>query len=381
MAVVSMKNLLDSGVHFGHQTRRWNPKMKRFIFTERNGIYIIDIQQTLGYIDQAYEFVKQTVAHGGSIMFIGTKRQAQEVIAEQATRVGMPYVNQRWLGGMLTNFATTHRRIQRLRELDSLLDGRPDMATLTKTELVAVRREHEKMTKSLGGVRDMQTLPNAVWVVDTKREHVAVAEARKLGIPVVAILDTNCDPDEVDYMIPGNDDAIRSTALLTRIIADAVVDGLADRLDMPDRKDADTDVSHDPEPLGNWERALIAGRLSQAVELLGDHDISEESSKLPPGLTEDRIEQSFSRLISRIESAEAAIEKSLLTSLLGGLIELPGEASITSSSPPPELIHQSYSRMVSALAEEANGDAKPASESAPELEVEMLPEEQSWTAE
>src|SRR6187397_1760027 len=228
MAVVTMKQLLDSGTHFGHQTRRWNPKMKRFIFTDRNGIYIIDLQQTLTYIDKAYEFVKETVAHGGSIMFVGTKKQAQESIADEATRVGMPYVNQRWLGGMLTNFSTVHKRLQRLKELETMeqtggFEGR------TKKEILMLTREKNKLERSLGGIRDMQKVPSAVWIVDTKKEHIAVGEARKLGIPVIAILDTNCDPDEVDYKIPGNDDAIRSVTLLTRVIADAVADGLMAR--------------------------------------------------------------------------------------------------------------------------------------------------------
>ena len=213
-----MKQLLDSGTHFGHQTRRWNPKMKRFIFTDRNGIYIIDLQQTLTYIDKAYEFVKETVAHGGSVLFVGTKKQAQESIAEEATRVGMPYVNQRWLGGMLTNFSTVHKRLQRLKELEAMeqtggFEGR------TKKEILMLTREKNKLERSLGGIRDMQKVPSAIWVVDTNKEHIAVGEARKLGIPVIAILDTNCDPDLVDYPIPGNDDAIRSAALLTKVIA------------------------------------------------------------------------------------------------------------------------------------------------------------------
>src|ERR671918_3061819 len=228
MAVVTMRQLLESGVHFGHQTRRWNPKMKRFIFTERNGIYIIDLQQSLTYIDRAYEFIKETVAHGGTILFVGTKKQAQEAIANQALRVGMPYVNQRWLGGMLTNFQTVHRRLQRLKELETMeqtggFEGR------TKKEILMLTREKEKLVKTLGGIRDMSKVPSAVWVVDTKKEHIAVGEARKLGIPVVSILDTNCDPDEVDYKIPGNDDAIRSIAVLTRVVADAVAEGLMAR--------------------------------------------------------------------------------------------------------------------------------------------------------
>ncbi|MGY1838444.1 MULTISPECIES: 30S ribosomal protein S2 [unclassified Modestobacter] len=266
MAVVSMKNLLDSGVHFGHQTRRWNPKMKRFIFTERNGIYIIDIQQTLGYIDQAYEFVKQTVAHGGSIMFIGTKRQAQEVIAEQATRVGMPYVNQRWLGGMLTNFQTVYKRLARLKELEDL-EQTGALVSLSKKEQLVVSREKAKLERSLGGIRDMQKVPSAVWIVDTKKEHIAVGEARKLGIPVVAILDTNCDPDEVDYKIPGNDDAIRSTALLTRVIADAVAEGLMARSAAQanaGRTEDGAPAGAAAEPLADWERELLTGQSGDA---------------------------------------------------------------------------------------------------------------------
>ena len=225
MAVVTMKDMLNSGVHFGHQTRRWNPKMKRFILTERNGIYIIDLQQTLTYIDRAFEFVKETVAHGGTVLFVGTKKQAQEAIAEQATRVGMPYVNQRWLGGMLTNFSTVYKRLQRLKELEAMEQGGWAGVT-TKKEQLILSREKDKLERTLGGIREMSRVPSAVWIVDTKKEHIAVGEARKLGIPVIAILDTNCDPDEVDYKIPGNDDAIRSAALLTRVIADAVAEGL-----------------------------------------------------------------------------------------------------------------------------------------------------------
>jgi len=227
VAVVTMRELLDSGVHFGHQTRRWNPKMKRFIFTERNGIYIIDIQQSLGLIDSAYEFVKDTVAKGGNILFVGTKKQAQEPIIQQSQRVGMPSVTERWLGGMLTNFPTVYKRIQRLKELEAL-EAAND-ALLTKKELLMLRREREKLTKNLDGIRNMTKLPAAIWVVDTKKEHLAVQEAKKLGIPVIAILDTNCDPDEVDYKIPGNDDAIRSIGLLTRVIADAIAAGLQAR--------------------------------------------------------------------------------------------------------------------------------------------------------
>ena len=227
MSVVTMRELLDSGVHFGHQTRRWNPKMKRYIFTERNGIYIIDIQQSLGMIDSAYEFVKETVTRGGHVLFVGTKKQAQEPILAQAARVGMPSVTERWLGGMLTNFNTVAKRIQRLKELEGL-EGSTDQGR-NKKELLMQRREKDKLKKNLDGIRNMTKLPSAIWVVDTKKEHLAVAEAKKLGIPVIGILDTNCDPDEVDYGIPGNDDAIRSVALLTRVIADAIAAGLQAR--------------------------------------------------------------------------------------------------------------------------------------------------------
>ncbi|MBJ7904646.1 30S ribosomal protein S2 [Streptomyces sp. NPDC004549] len=264
MAVVTMRELLESGVHFGHQTRRWNPKMKRFIFTERNGIYIIDLLQSLSYIDRAYEFVKETVAHGGTVMFVGTKKQAQEAIAEQATRVGMPYVNQRWLGGMLTNFSTVYKRLQRLKELEQIDFEDVAASGLTKKELLVLSREKAKLEKTLGGIREMQKVPSAVWIVDTKKEHIAVGEARKLNIPVVAILDTNCDPDEVDYKIPGNDDAIRSVTLLTRVIADAVAEGLISRSGVAT---GDKGEKAAAEPLAEWERDLLEGeKKDEAVE-------------------------------------------------------------------------------------------------------------------
>ncbi|MET8457785.1 30S ribosomal protein S2 [Streptomyces parvulus] len=264
MAVVTMRELLESGVHFGHQTRRWNPKMKRFIFTERNGIYIIDLLQSLSYIDRAYEFVKETVAHGGTVMFVGTKKQAQEAIAEQATRVGMPYVNQRWLGGMLTNFSTVYKRLQRLKELEQIDFEDVAASGLTKKELLVLSREKAKLEKTLGGIREMSKVPSAVWIVDTKKEHIAVGEARKLNIPVVAILDTNCDPDEVDYKIPGNDDAIRSVTLLTRVIADAVAEGLIARSGVNAGAKGEKAAG---EPLAEWERDLLEGeKKDEAVE-------------------------------------------------------------------------------------------------------------------
>jgi small subunit ribosomal protein S2 len=254
MAVVTIRQLLDSGVHFGHQTRRWNPKMKRFIFTERSGIYIIDLQQSLGYIDKAYDFVKETVAHGGTVLFVGTKKQAQESIAEQATRVGQPYVNQRWLGGLLTNFSTVSKRLARMKELEELDFEDSSKSGFTKKELLIKKRELDKLHKSLGGIRNLTKTPSALWVVDTKKEHLAIDEAKKLGIPVIGILDTNCDPDEVTYPIPGNDDAIRSVSLLTRIIADAAAEGLIQRHQKPEAGES----SAPAEPLAEWEQELLA---------------------------------------------------------------------------------------------------------------------------
>jgi small subunit ribosomal protein S2 len=241
--------------------------MKRFIFTERNGIYIIDLRQTLNYIETAYAYVRDTVAEGGHILFVGTKKQAQEAIAEQATRVGQPYVNHRWLGGMLTNFQTVYKRLQRMKELEGLGDLSGTAAGYTKKETLQLFREKTKLTKTLGGLRDMTKVPSAIWVVDTKKEHIAVDEARKLGIPVIAVLDTNCDPDEVDFPIPGNDDAIRSAELLTRVIATAVADGLIKR---SGRNRGDADDKPEPgtvaagEPLPEWERDLYEGAEKKA---------------------------------------------------------------------------------------------------------------------
>src|SRR6476620_11407388 len=234
MAVVTMRQLLESGVHFGHQTRRWNPKMKRFIMTERNGIYIIDLQQSLSYIDTSYAFIKDTVAKGGTIMFVGTKKQAQQAIAEQATRVGMPFVNQRWLGGMLTNFQTVHQRINRLKELDDIDFDNVAGSGRTKKELLHMRREQIKIDKTLGGIRDMSRTPSAVWIVDTNKEHLAV------------------------------DEAIRAVSLLTRVVADAVADGLIARSGGKTEGD-DKGIGTD-EPLADWERDLLQGQEAEKVE-------------------------------------------------------------------------------------------------------------------
>ncbi|WCN39120.1 30S ribosomal protein S2 [Aneurinibacillus uraniidurans] len=223
MAVISMKQLLEAGVHFGHQTRRWNPKMSRYIFTERNGIYIIDLQKTVKKVDEAYNFIREVAANGGKILFVGTKKQAQESVAEEAARCGMYYINQRWLGGTLTNFSTIQKRVSRLHQLEKMeVDGTFEL--LPKKEVIILRKEKERLEKFLGGIKNMKGLPDAIFVIDPRKERIAVAEAHKLGIPLVGIVDTNCDPDEIDYVIPGNDDAIRAVKLLTGKMADAILE-------------------------------------------------------------------------------------------------------------------------------------------------------------
>ncbi|MEY2566164.1 MAG: small subunit ribosomal protein [Actinomycetota bacterium] len=224
MAVVSMRNLLEAGVHFGHQTRRWNPKMKRFIFGERNGIYIIDLNQTLRRIDTAYTYVRDMVANGGIILFVGTKKQTQDPVANYASKVGMPYVNERWLGGMLTNFSTISGRVKKMQEYERM-KAAGDFEAMPKKEALILSRELEKLQRNLGGIRNLSRLPDAVFIIDTKKEHIAVTEANKLGLPIVAVVDTNCDPDVIQYVIPGNDDAIRAGNLMCRVIADAVDEG------------------------------------------------------------------------------------------------------------------------------------------------------------
>ena len=285
MAVVTIRQLLDSGVHFGHQTRRWNPKVKRFVLAERSGIHIIDLQQSLQHIDNAYEFVKETVAHGGTVLFVGTKKQAQEAILEQATRVGQPYVNQRWLGGLLTNFNTVGKRLARMKELEELDFEDTTKSGFTKKELLIKKRELDKLHKSLGGIRNLTKTPSAIWVVDTKKEHLAIQEAKKLGIPVIGILDTNCDPDEMTYPIPGNDDAIRSVGLLTRVIADAVAEGLIQRHQKPAEGDA-------AEPLAEWERELL-----------------ESGAPAAEVAVEDAVVEAVAEVVAEEVVAEAAAEK------------------------------------------------------------------------
>jgi small subunit ribosomal protein S2 len=272
MPVVTMRQLLEAGVHFGHQKRRWNPKMKRYIFAERNGIYILDLQQTMSGIEKAYTFVRDRVSGGGTILFVATKRQVQETVKEQAERCGMPYVNFRWLGGMLTNFRTMHERIRRMRELEEMI-ATGSIDGLPKKEGLKLRREHEKLQRNLSGLRYLDKTPDAVYILDTKKEEIAVKEAKKLGVPIVAVLDTNCDPDDVDYAIPGNDDAIRSGALLTRIIADAVIEGKSMR--PPDMVQADAGAAALPptqilpgaatQPKAEWELELEAEEQANAA--------------------------------------------------------------------------------------------------------------------
>jgi small subunit ribosomal protein S2 len=265
MPVVTMRQLLEAGVHFGHQTRRWNPKMKRFIFTERNGIYILDLQQTMRGIEHSYRFVRDLVAGGGTILFVATKRQLQDVLAEQAERSGMPYVNFRWLGGMLTNFRTIHERIKRMRELEEMV-ATGALEDMPKKERLRLSREHEKLRRNLAGIRDLNRVPDAVYILDTKKEEIAVREAKKLGVPIVAVLDTNCDPDDVDYAIPGNDDAIRAGRLLTRIIADAAIEGRSMRPregtetspDVTPVRDEDVLPGAAAQPKAEWELQLEA---------------------------------------------------------------------------------------------------------------------------
>ncbi|KGX93146.1 30S ribosomal protein S2 [Pontibacillus halophilus JSM 076056 = DSM 19796] len=223
MSVISMKQLLEAGVHFGHQTRRWNPKMKKYIFTERNGIYIIDLQKTVKKVDEAFNYVKEVAANGGNILFVGTKKQAQESVKEEATRAGQYYINQRWLGGTLTNFDTIRKRINRLKDIERMEeDGTFDV--LPKKEVVEIRKEQDRLEKFLGGIKEMNSIPDVMFIIDPRKERIAVAEAKKLNIPIVGIVDTNCDPDEIDYVIPANDDAIRAVKLLTAKMADAVLE-------------------------------------------------------------------------------------------------------------------------------------------------------------
>jgi small subunit ribosomal protein S2 len=253
MPVVTRRELLEAGVHFGHQTRRWNPKMQRYLYGERSGIYIIDLEQSLAGLEETYAFVQGLGRRRGIVLFIGTKKQAQEVVQEQAERIGMPYVSHRWLGGMLTNFATVSKRLLRLRELREM-ERTGALDYLPKKEAIRLRHERDKLQRNLGGIQDLERLPDAIFVIDTKKEHIAVNEARKLNIPVIAIVDTNCDPDEVDYVIPGNDDAIRAVNLVTRVIADALAEGYG----MAKDEAVERVISRTPVPTGPKSTAAPA---------------------------------------------------------------------------------------------------------------------------
>lgn len=256
--VISMKNLLEAGVHFGHQTRRWNPKMSRFIFTERNGIYIIDLQKTVKQIEEAYEFVRNVVADGGRVLFVGTKKQAQEAIETEAKRSGQFYVSQRWLGGMLTNYKTIRRRIERLKRLE-LMEEDGTFQRLPKKEVIQLRRERERLEKFLGGIKDMDKTPDVLFVIDPKNEKIAVNEAKILGIPVVGVVDTNCDPDEVDFPIPGNDDAIRAVKLLTGTIANAIVEAR--------QGEQAEEVSEEVRPLEEVQEVVETEEVVETIEI------------------------------------------------------------------------------------------------------------------
>jgi small subunit ribosomal protein S2 len=306
MAVVTMRQLLEAGVHFGHQTRRWNPKMRRFIYGERNGIYVIDLRQTVGLIEQAYTYTRDLVARGGTVLFVGTKKQAAETVQYQAERVGMPYVTERWMGGMLTNFNTMKMRIARLRELEAM-ESSGTFELLPKKEVLQLQREREKLQLNLGGIRDMAKLPDAMWVVDTVIEEIAVKEANRLNIPVIGILDTNCDPDVVQFPIPGNDDAIRSSTLLTRVIADACADGLMRRAsrtaDDELRVQAEAASATGPgadasEPKAAWELELERQKAAEQASRAAAADLA---ASVLPELADD--------LVDAPEPAEVAPEE------------------------------------------------------------------------
>ncbi len=269
MSVVSMKSLLEAGVHFGHQTRRWNPKMARYIFAERNGIYIIDLQKTVKKIQEAYNFIKSVAANKGTILFVGTKKQAQETIKEEASRAGMHYINQRWLGGTLTNFETIQKRIDYLKRIEAMKeDGTYDL--LPKREVSAKEKERVKLEKYLGGIKNMRKLPQALFIIDPKKEHIAVSEARKLNIPTVGIVDTNCDPDEIDYVIPGNDDAIRAIKLLTQTVSNAIIEGREGRSEDAGSAESAHDETELPDNTMLEDEYATASEKQALEEVIGD---------------------------------------------------------------------------------------------------------------
>ena len=279
MSAISMKQLLEAGVHFGHQTRRWNPKMAKYIFTERNGIYIIDLQKTVKKIDEAYNYMRDAAMEGKTVLFVGTKKQAQDSIESEAKRCNMFYVSNRWLGGMLTNFTTIRKRVDRLNEIDKMeQDGQ--LEVLPKKEVIKIMQEREKLNKNLGGIREMKNLPGLLFVVDPKKEHLAVDEARKLGIPIVAMVDTNCDPDLIDYVIPGNDDAIRAVKLISAKMADAVLEGRQGYQDAPEETQEVMPIDEDSEPdkkrAPRKERAPRAKRAPRTENTVEEAKVTEE---------------------------------------------------------------------------------------------------------
>ena len=299
MPVVTRRELLEAGVHFGHQTRRWNPKMHRYLYGERSGIYIIDLEKSLSGLEETYEFVQGLGRRRGIVLFVGTKKQAQEVVQEQGGRIGMPYVNHRWLGGMLTNFTTVSKRLLRLRELREM-DRTGALDYLPKKEAIRLRHERDKLQRNLGGIQDLERLPDAVFVIDTKKEHIAVNEARKLGIPVIAIVDTNCDPDEVDYVIPGNDDAIRAVNLVTRVVADALADGYGmakdeavERVTAPPKKPASAGPKSTPAParVEEHEKPSAEDAAAIAISTVFEPDAPEPEAAPEAAAPEARLPQ------------------------------------------------------------------------------------------
>jgi small subunit ribosomal protein S2 len=347
MAVVTMKQLLEAGVHFGHQTRRWNPKMKRFIFGERNGIYIIDLNQTLSRIETAYTFTRDLVTDGGTILFIGTKKQTQDPIARYAQECGMPYVNERWLGGMLTNFSTISARVKKMQEYERM-KAAGDFEAMPKKEALILSRELEKLQRNLGGIRTMTRLPEAVFVIDTKKEHLAVTEANKLGVPVVAVVDTNCDPDLVQYVIPGNDDAIRAGNLLCRVIADAVEEG---RL-IAGKRSGRVEAPGGPAPLTAEQQAE-----RDAQQALARRQFAEQAREREMRLASTRAETS---LAATDPDRPAPLQETIGEETGGALDALATPAATTDGAPEPAAAATTDGAPEPAAAAPADGAPEPA---------------------
>ena len=309
MSVVTRRELLEAGVHFGHQTRRWNPKMRRYIFGERSGIYIIDLEKSLLGVERAHAFLRDIGRRHGTVLFVGTKKQAQEVVAEQAKRVGMPFVNTRWLGGMLTNFQTIHDRLRRLKELREM-DRGGVMEFLPKKEALRLRHQQAKLERNLSGIIDMERLPDALFVIDTKKEHIAVTEARRLHIPIIAIVDTNCDPDEVDYVIPGNDDAIRSCTLVARIVADAVQEGQYQAYQGMKDQVAEPEIEEEEAPVAAPEPEARPVRLSEDEAAWMGESLDESQAKPAEDVVEIEAEPAADGDAPEPDAAAVATEGS-----------------------------------------------------------------------